>query len=137
MKKVVIYVDEDTLELKKVIAEDNTTDEDLDNMLQKALNCEPYEFEKKYEDYKKAEAAFNAIYEPFKKNLIKLHEEKPNLPKSIIIGGVRCTYVSPSKKSSIDTKKLKEEEPEIAKKYMKTTDVKANVRIENPILKTL
>lgn len=40
------------------------------------------------------------------------------------------TYVSPSTRSSIDSKKLKEEEPAIAEKFTKTTNVTASVRIE-------
>ena len=43
---------------------------------------------------------------------------------------MKLTYVSPSERKTIDSKKLKEEEPEIAKKFTKTTNVKASVRIE-------
>ncbi len=39
------------------------------------------------------------------------------------------TYVAPSTRQSIDTDKLKEEHPELAKKYVKTSTVKASVRI--------
>lgn len=142
MKKTVKYVDEDTLEIKETVVDDNTSEseyefKDLTSVFEQALGCDPYEFEEKYEKFKKAEAEFNSIYEPFKDNLIKLHQEKENLPKSIIIGGIKCTYVSPSTRSSIDTKKLKEEEPELAKKYMKTSNIKSSVRIEGPMLEKM
>ena len=135
MKKVVRYVDEDTLEIKETVIEDGTIEEtaesnDIISMFQGALSCEPDEFYKKFMDYKKAESEFNAVYEPFKANLLKLHETKQGLPKSVVVGGTKLTYVSPSTRTSIDNKKLKEEEPEIAKKFSKTTNVKATIRLE-------
>lgn len=133
MKKIMV-VDEDTLEMKEIIKEDDVTDEELDtfaNILRTALNCEPEEFYQKYREMKKAEDEFKKLYEPFKNNLIKIHEEKSNLPKSVVIGGVKLTYVSPSKRSTIDNKKLKEEEPEIAKKFTKISNVKSTIRLED------
>lgn len=132
MKKIKI-VDEDTLEMKEVEIEETPTDEMLDtfaDQLRTALNCEPEEFYLKYKNYKKAEAEFKKLYDPFKEKLIKLHEETPSLPKSVVIGGTRLTYVSPSTRSTIDSKKLKEEEPEIAEKFTKTTSVNATIRLE-------
>lgn len=105
-------------------------DEEIKEMIQSVLNCEPDEFYKKYKKYKKAEEEFNKLYEPFKTGLIQLHNEHNDLPNTVIVGGAKLTYVSPSTRTSIDSKKLKEEEPEIAKKFTKTTDVKASVRIE-------
>lgn len=40
------------------------------------------------------------------------------------------TYVAPTTRQSIDTKKLKELHPRIAKKCTKTSDVKSSVRIK-------
>lgn len=42
---------------------------------------------------------------------------------------VRITYVAPTTRESIDSKKLKAELPEIAAKYTKTSEVKDSVRI--------
>ena len=133
MKKVVRYVDEDTLEIKETIIDEEkelVENENLAQVFQQALSCEPEDFYNKYKAYKLAEEEFNKVYEPFKENLIKLHESESSLPKSVIIGGTKLTYVSPSTRTSIDSKKLKEEEPELAKKYTKTTNVKASVRLE-------
>lgn len=105
-------------------------DEEIKELVQSVLNCEPDEFYKKYKKLKKAEEEFNKLYEPFKKGLIQLHEEHHDLPHTIIVGGAKLTYVSPSVRTSIDSKKLKEEEPDIAKKFTKTTNVNASVRIE-------
>lgn len=133
MKKTIKVIDEDTLEIKEVVIEEDITGkaaEDVIKAFESALNYDPEEFYKKYREYKHAEAEFNAIYEPFKENLIALHETRSDLPKSVILGGVKLTYVSPSTRTSIDSKKLKEEEPEIAKKFSKTSNAKATIRLE-------
>lgn len=135
MKKTIKVVDEDTLEIKEVeVKEDFSTDEKLStfvNQLHSALNCEPEEFYSKYKNYKEAEAEFKKLYDPFKEKLIQIYKSTPNLPKSTVIGGVKLTYVSPSVRTAIDSKKLKEEEPELAKKFTKTTNVEANIRLSD------
>lgn len=133
MKKIIKVVDEDTLEIKEVEVEEDFTKKapkDVIEDFQAALNCDPEEFYKKYREYKKAETEFNNLYEPFKENLISLHERRPELPKRVIVGGVALTYVSPSTKTTVDSKKLKEEEPDLAKKFSKTSNVKASIRLE-------
>lgn len=105
-------------------------EEDVKSIIQSALNCEPEEFYKKYKKYKKAEEEFKNLYEPFKEKLIELYGDKNNnLPSSIVIGGTKLTYVSPSIRATIDSKKLKEEEPEIAKKFTKNTPVSATIKL--------
>lgn len=42
----------------------------------------------------------------------------------------KITYIAPTTRESFDTKRLKEELPEIAKQFTKTTPVKAQVRIK-------
>ena len=42
---------------------------------------------------------------------------------------IAITYVAPTTRTSIDTKKLKEEKPEIWEEYSKTSEVKDSVRI--------
>ncbi len=98
--------------------------------IKSALNCNIDEFNKKYDAYKKAKKEFEEIYEPFKGQLLNLYEKQNELPSSIIIGNAKLIYVSPSIRTTIDSKKLKEEEPEIAKKFTKTTEVKATLRLE-------
>ena len=43
---------------------------------------------------------------------------------------LKITYVEPTTRTSIDSKKLKEELPAIAEKYTKVSQVKGSVRIE-------
>lgn len=134
--KTIRYVDEDTLEIKEVPIETTKKEvnklhatEELD-LLEQALGCDADDFIRAYDKYIKAEAKFKKLYEPFKDQLIKLHEEHPEFSKTVIIGNAKLTYVSPSVRKTIDTKKLKEEEPALAEKYAKNTDVKATIRLE-------
>lgn len=142
--KVIKVIDEDTLETKDVVIEDGEevvtgtlseeATEAIADLYRQTLPCEPDDFVQKYKKYKDAKAEFDAAFEAFKVNLIELHKVKPDLPKSVIIGGIKVTYVSPSTRTTIDTKKLKEEEPELAKKFSKTTNVEATVRLEGRIM---
>ena len=138
MKKVIRYVDEDTLEIKETILEDDTISESekieaMINVFTQALGCDPDEFSNKYLAMKQAEKEFEELYAPFKENLIDLHSKCDDLPKTVVIGSTKLTYVSPSTRNTIDSKKLKEEEPAIAEKYTKTTNVKATIRLEDAI----
>ena len=95
-----------------------------------ALNCTNEEFTEKYNAYKKAKLEFEEILEPVKDVIIGIHQNTPDLPGTFVVGGVKLTYVAPSVRSTIDSKKLKEEEPELAKKFTKTTRVSASVRVD-------
>lgn len=124
-------VNEETLEIEDIV-DDTSTDnktENYRNKIMEALDCKPEEFFQKYRDYLTAEAEFKRIFDPFKEKLLELYKETPEIPNTLSIGGVKVTYVSPSTRTSIDSKKLKEEEPEIAKKFTKTTDVNATLRL--------
>lgn len=140
MKKTVEVIDENTLEIKKVFIEDETDigieelasdkkEEELADVFLGALGCDPDNFVEAYTTYKTAEENFKKLYEPFKENLIKLHERQADLPNNLMVGEIKVTYVAPNTRTSIDTKKLKEEEPELAKKFTKTSQVSASIRL--------
>lgn len=135
--RTIKIIDEDTLEIREVVVEEvseEMTEEAADDVaraFKQALNCDPDEFAKRYKDFKEAKAKFDEVYEPFKLNLLSLYKDHPDIPKTVVIGGaVKLTHVSPSTRSTIDSKKLKEEEPELAKKFTKTTNVSASIRLE-------
>ena len=107
-----------------------TEAEKYNRMISSVLNCSSEEFFKKYTEYQQAEMAFKELYEPFKEKLLEMYKDTPDLPTTIIVGGVKLTYVSPSVRNTIDSKKLKEEEPELAKKFTKTTNVSATIRLD-------
>lgn len=118
--------------MKEVILEKDIQNEAerVSSAFKSALNCRPEEFSKRYLEFKEAKARFDEVYEPFKQNLIDLYEKDTELPKSVVVDGVKLTYVSASVRNTIDTKRLKEEEPELAKKFTKTTNVSATMRID-------
>lgn len=94
------------------------------------LNCTPEELVEKYNKYKLAEIEFNSLYEPFKQNLLELYEKDPDLPKTILFTDMKLIHVAPSVRTTLDSKKLKEEEPAIAKKFTKTTNVGATIKLD-------
>ena len=49
--------------------------------------------------------------------------------KTVDRGKLKITYVAPSSRTSVDSKKLEKEEPEIYKKYIKTTTVAGSIKI--------
>ena len=49
--------------------------------------------------------------------------------KTVDRGNLKITYVAPSFRTSVDSKKLEKEEPEIFKKYAKTTTVAGSIKI--------
>lgn len=131
-------VNEYTLEIEDVNSNDKAGAADAqaeDRMLtiitEAFDGCSPEVLEAAYTKYKQAEEEFNKLYEPIKNNIINLHESVEDLPKRILIGDMQMTYVSPSTRTIVDTKKLKEEEPDIAKKFTKTSTVKATIRLES------
>ena len=133
--KTIKEIDEFTLEMKDVAVEEYMPEDVVQNVNSKfrqAIACDSEEFAKRYREFKEAKERFDEVYETAKSNLIKLYEDDPALPKSVCVGGaVKLTYVSPNTRSTIDTKKLKEEEPAIAEKFTKSTKVSASIRLED------
>ena len=77
-----------------------------------------------------------------KEDELKLMKEKVDKVKEILYGtmekegiktvdrgNLKITYVAPSCRTSVDSKKLEKEEPEIYKKYIKTTTVAGSIKI--------
>ena len=77
-----------------------------------------------------------------KEDELKLMKEKVDKVKEILYGtmekegvktvdrgNLKITYVAPSSRTSVDSKKLEKEEPEIYKKYVKTTTVAGSIKI--------
>ena len=62
-----------------------------------------------------------------KKNLYGTMEKEGI--KTVDRGNLKITYVAPTSRTSVDSKKLEKEEPEIYKKYVKTTTVAGSIKI--------
>lgn len=105
--------------------------EDLKQNILSNLNCTTEEFGEKYRAYKAAELEFEKLVAPLKDIIIEAHKTNDDLPSAIVLGGVELSYVAPSVRKTIDSKKLKEEEPELVKKFIKTSQVSASIRIKD------
>ena len=79
------------------------------------------------ETYKAKIKENEEIASKINEEIIKAMEE--NNVKTFENDRVRITYVAPSERETIDSKKLKVELPDIAKKYTKVSTTKASVRI--------
>ena len=63
------------------------------------------------------------------RDALKVAMEKYNI-KNFTNERVKLTYIAPTTRTTIDSKKLKVELPDIANKYSKTSNVSATVKIE-------
>ena len=63
------------------------------------------------------------------KEIFRAAMEKYNV-KAIEVGGVRITRVDPTVRTSVDSKRLKAEQPAIYNEYSKTTTVKGSIKIQ-------
>ena len=79
------------------------------------------EIEKQIKDLK-------ALQDSYKENLLKEMEEKNVL--KIDTEKLLISYVAPSTRETLDSKKLKEDLPDIYDLYVKFTDVKSSLRIK-------
>lgn len=104
--------------------------QDIQEIIMTKANCDAEKFAEKYNTYMIAKMEFEKVFEPVKKAIIDAHAYNSDTQNTINLGGVKLTYVSPSTRTTIDSKKLKEEEPELAKKFTKTTNVSATVRVD-------
>lgn len=105
------------------------------------MNNETYELVKVENNEITIDQKFINDYKEFKKLQLKmelaekelkeaLKEKMQELGKtSLIKDGISIIYKKPSSRTSIDTKRLKTELPEIYESYSKTSDVSASITI--------
>ena len=88
------------------------------------------ELEELMEDIKSKEEELNLLKEKVDKVKETLYStmEKEGI-KTVDRNKLKITYVAPSTRVSVDSKKLQKEEPEIYKKYAKTTTVAGSIKI--------
>ena len=103
-----------------------TTEQALDDF---ARGIIPEKFAKEYKKMKKLQEQIDRTESMIKNKLIEMFEKQPNLDKKYVaVDGLKFTYVGPTVKNTIDSKKLKEEYPEIYKKVAKKSNVKSQIR---------
>ena len=88
------------------------------------------ELEELMKDIKSKEEELNLLKEKVDKVKETLYGtmEKEGI-KTVDRNKLKITYVAPSTRVSVDSKKLQEKEPEIYKKYVKTTTVAGSIKI--------
>ena len=89
----------------------------------------PEQFAKDYKKMKKLQAELEKTEKQIKSKLLEMFESISGLEqKYVSMDGLRFTYVGPTKRKSVDSKKLQEEWPEIYKKCLKESNVKSQIR---------
>lgn len=107
----------------------NNLKENETSLTSVAKDLMPKDFVKKYKQMKKLEAEIKAAEDVFKQSLIQMFESIPDLEtNSVALDGLKFTYASAYTKTTVDSKKLKEEYPEIYAKVTKTSNVKSSIR---------
>ena len=116
--------------------------EEIDRLMECERNNEKFELKKIASDEQlmqllEVEALIKSIEEKKKKAEEQAKELRAELMKAMEANGVksfendliRITYVAPSTRQSIDSAKLKKEQPAIYASYLKSSEVKASLRI--------
>lgn len=89
----------------------------------------PEQFAKDYKKMKKLQDELKKTEDEIKRKLIDMFESIPEREQnSVSRDGLKFTYVGPSIRNTVDTKKLQEEYPEIYKKLLKPSNVKSQIR---------
>ena len=103
-----------------------TNDLNLDDF---AKGIIPEQFAKDYKKMQKLKKELEKTENDIKIKLLELFESIPDRQQnSISSNGIRFTYVGPTIRKTVDTKKLQEEYPEVYKKVIKHSDVKSQIR---------
>lgn len=89
----------------------------------------PEKFAKDYKKMKKLQEELTKTENEIKAKLIEMFESIPEREQnSVSMEGLRFTYVGPTQRKTVDSKKLQEEYPEIYKKCIKFSNVKSSIR---------
>ena len=132
-KDVEVFITkEDTDIVKKqvttsdVLIEDLSSQEAIDNF---ARGIIPEDFAKDYKKLKKLQDQLTKTENDIKEKLIKMFEEHPEMEgKTVTMDGLRFTYTKAYVRTSVDSKKLQEEWPDIYKKVIKQSNVKSTIK---------
>lgn len=90
----------------------------------------PKEFAKKFKALKKAQEELAEIEDKVKNAVKEMFESIPDLEtNTVVVDGIKFTYVKGSTRKTVDSKKLQEEYPEIYKKCIKESSVKSSIRL--------
>lgn len=131
-------MNKDELMEKEKIAFSNQMDpecvsqlQDEESLTSVAKDLMPNDFVKKFKALKKAQAELAEIEADVKERMKEMFESIPDLQSnSVIVDGLKFTYVRPSVRNTFDSKKFQEENPVEYKKYLKQSNVKSSIRVD-------
>ena len=83
-----------------------------------------------YKEFKKIKLEMELKEKEFKEELKEAFEITGRTDKPILLDGFSASYRKGSQRATIDTKRLKEEQPEIVKQYSKVTLTSPSVVIK-------
>jgi len=95
----------------------------LDKELAELFTCE-----QQLAELKRQEQAFEEVTEKIRSAILNAMEE--NGVKSFESDLLKITYVAPYEKEQVNTTKLRAEEPDLYRKYLKTSQVNASLRVK-------
>lgn len=91
----------------------------------------PNDFVAKFKALKKAQNELKQIEDEVKSKMKEMFESIPELDSnSVVVDGLKFTYVHSSVRNTFDSKKFQEENPEEYKKYLKQSNVKSSIRVD-------
>lgn len=89
----------------------------------------PEGFVQKYKQMKQLQDEIGKTEDMIKQKLLEMFESIPELEtNTVTVDGLSFTYVSPSVRKTVDTKKLQEEYPKIYAKMLKESNVRSSIR---------
>ena len=129
MAKIIKGTEEIPQEFEEGFVGFNNLQENETSLTNVAKDLIPKDFVKKYKQMKKLQSEIDEMESKFKQSLIQMFESIPELEtNSVALDGLKFTYASAYTKTTVDSKKLKEEYPEIYAKVTKTSNVKSSIR---------
>lgn len=91
----------------------------------------PNDFVAKFKALKKAQDELKQIEDEVKSKMKEMFESIPELDSnSVVVDGLKFTYVHSSVRNTFDSKKFQEENPEEYKKYLKQSNVRSSIRVD-------
>lgn len=91
----------------------------------------PKDFAKKFKALKKAQSDLATIEADVKEKIKEMFESITDLEtNSVVVDGIKFTYVRSSTRNTFDSKKFQEENPKEYTKYLKQSNVKSSIRVD-------
>lgn len=123
------FIEKEQIEFTNQMDPECVAQSEENSLVEIAQSMIPKTFAKKFKQLKKAQDELAAIENDIKEKLKVMFESIPELEtNSVTVDGIKFTYVGPSKRKTVDSKKLQEEYPEIYKKMLKESNVKSSIR---------